>query len=118
MSWKVVGTPGLVQRNPHAGGARDVFGVGLAKYFGGNVYISGTLATARLSVQEDNQEVGRSSFGLGASVMVGKEWWVSQKWGLGVAGQAFFGRMKDSDSSSAPTWGTGAIAVAFSATYN
>jgi hypothetical protein len=93
-------------------------GVGAAYYLAGNLYLSGTLAMAQLTAQEDNEEIAESEFGPGASLMVGKEWWVSPEWGLGVAGQLFFGQMKDSEGEDPPTWKTLAGSVAFSATFN
>ncbi|HEY4186650.1 MAG TPA: hypothetical protein VGP07_16350 [Polyangia bacterium] len=40
-------------------------------------------------------------FGLGFQGMVGKEWWVSSEWGLGVAAEVIFaGDMKDKNSSA------------------
>jgi hypothetical protein len=50
--------------------------------------------------------------------MIGKEWWVSDNWGLGIAGQFFAGRMNDSEAPGAPTWETTAAALVFSATCN
>jgi hypothetical protein len=81
-----------------------------------NLYFSGTLAASQLTVQVDGEEVGESDWGLGASLMVGKEWWVSHDWGLGLAGQFYAGQMKDKDDG--PKWNTTAGALVFSATYN
>ena len=94
-------------------------GAGLAYYFmPANVYVSGALTYTRLTLQQDNEEIAKSDFGPGVSLMVGKEWWVSNNWGVGVALQVFAGRMKDSDAQGSPTWETTAAALAFSATYN
>ena len=49
--------------------------------------------------------------------MVGKEWWVTQDWGLGVAGEVLFASMKDAGDTSI-TWTGTAFSVVFSATYN
>lgn len=92
-------------------------GVGLAYYImPANVYVSGTLTSARLTTQVDGEQIGQSDFGLGLSGMLGKEWWVSDNWGLGFAAQAFVGQMKDKDDG--PTFTTMAAAVVLSATYN
>ena len=55
--------------------------------------------------------------GLGLKLAVGKEWWVSDHWGIGVAGQFFISRNDDPDATTVKltTLGGG---VAFSATYN
>ena len=93
-------------------------GGGLAYYFmPSNIYLSATLAASRLTAQRHGSEVAHSAWGGGLSLMVGKEWWVSDNWGLGVAIQLYGGRIRD-DSESSPTWDVGAIAVVFSATYN
>ncbi len=92
-------------------------GIGLTYYLmPTNLYLSATLGMTQLTIQEDGEEVGETDFGPGLSAMFGKEWWVSANWGLGLAGQAFFGSMKDKGGS--PTWTTTAFAVVFSATYN
>lgn len=99
-------------------------GVGLAYYLPSNVYFSGTLAAAQLSIQADEdgdgdtEEVGETDFGPAFSAQIGKEWWVSDNWGLGLAGQLVFGSMKDSGGSDDVTWTTTAFALLFSATYD
>lgn len=92
-------------------------GVGLAYYImPANMYVSGTLAMSQISIQEDGDEIGETDFGPGVSLMIGREWWVSPSWGLGVAAQLFAGQMDDKDGG--PTWTTTAFAIAFSATYD
>ncbi len=39
-----------------------------------------------------------SSAGLGAKIAVGKQWWVGDSWGLGLAGQ-FFGSWNGSQGA-------------------
>ncbi len=93
------------------------FGVGVAYYFASNIYLSGTLGATSLSIQNDGTEVGESKAGVGVSAMVGKEWWVSENWGLGIAVQLLVASMKDKGSDPA-RFGVGALGVVFSATYN
>ena len=96
-------------------------GPGIAYYFVPvNIYVSGTLAFAKLTFQEDGEETGATEYGPGVSLMVGKEWWASQNWGLGVAAQVFAGSMKDEEEFGGEevTWSARAFAIAFSATYN
>lgn len=92
-------------------------GVGLAYYLPSNVYFSGTIAATQLSVQVDDETVGETDFGPGFSGMIGKEWWVSDNWGLGIAGQIMFASMKDKDSSDVSWTSTGG-GLLFSATYD
>jgi hypothetical protein len=53
--------------------------------------------------------------GFGFNLMVGKEWWVSDNWGLGVALQLLLAGAKDRDGTE---WDSGALAVLFTATHN
>jgi hypothetical protein len=94
-------------------------GGGVAYYFMPvNIYISATVSAARLSVSDSDGEIAHSPWGIGGSVMVGKEWWVSDNWGLGVALHLYGGRINDTVMDTDVTWSFGAIALAFSATYN
>jgi hypothetical protein len=95
-------------------------GPGLAYYVESlNLYVSATAALARLgSKPQDSESATRIGIGAGASFMVGKEWWVSHDWGVGVAGQLYMGSHDDSDEPGAPTWNAKAFNIAFSATYN
>jgi hypothetical protein len=92
-------------------------GIGAAYYFQPhNIYLSGTLAMGQVTIQVDGEEVAESDFGPGLSLMVGKEWWVSPNWGVGIAAQLFAGKMKDKNDG--PDISTTAAAIAFSATFN
>lgn len=100
-----------------------VFGLGpgVAYYFmPANFYVSGTLVFGNVSVTVDDMEVGETKWGPGLSFMAGKEWWVSDNWGLGVAGQFFYGSYEDKApiGGSTPTWKATAFTVVFSATFN
>lgn len=103
-------------RNVNAGVV--AVGAGVAYYFmPANIYVSGTLSWGQLTAQdEDNNEIAETDFGPGLSLMVGKEWWVSDNWGLGGALQIYGGRQKEKDIDA--TWNTAAVALTFSATYN
>ena len=48
-------------------------------------------------------------------VGLGKEWWVGDRWGIGVAGQFSFG--SNQDQGSAAHWKTISPALAFSASF-
>jgi len=64
--------------------------------------------------------VARSAWGFTFEGLFGKEWWVSDNWGLGVCGQVLLGAMKDRPESheSVPTWRLTVFSVLFSASYN
>ena len=81
-----------------------------------NLYLSGTLALTRV-VSKSNGVEGKTDFGLGARFAVGKEWWVSDNWGLGLSAHVGLSSNKD-QGAGAPTVGSWTSGVSFSATYN
>jgi hypothetical protein len=78
-----------------------------------NIYLSGTVGFTKMTIQSGGS-TGETDWGFGARFGVGKEWWVSDHWGLGVAGQASLSSNPDA-GNTLRTW---ALGVAFSATYN
>ncbi|HVZ74650.1 MAG TPA: hypothetical protein VHJ20_19845 [Polyangia bacterium] len=100
----------------------DSFGIGMAYYVEpANVFIAGTLKGSKLEVNDSNGNVlGDTKTGVGFDALLGKEWWVSTDWGLGVAGQLVYASVKDRVPAGDPeptltTWG---FNVLFTATYN
>ena len=93
------------------------FGAGVVYYFEPfNLYLSGAIAAVNLQGQDSNgNTTGQTKIGPGFQAMVGKEWWVSTHWGLGVAGELIAATMKDKDNSNV-TWDAGAFSILFSAT--
>jgi hypothetical protein len=100
----------------------DIAGVGpgVAYFFMPlNLYLSGTLLLQRVSLSESNDSnrgQALTDVGLAASLMVGKDWWVSENWALGAAAQFLVGSAKDRYTDS--NWTTAAAAVMFTASYN
>lgn len=93
------------------------FGLNLTYYFmPANVYVSVSPSLTTLSLTRAGSS-GSTDIGFGMKLAVGKEWWVSDHWGIGVAGQFFFASNKDQDPSPLK-FSTLAGGVAFSATYN
>jgi hypothetical protein len=84
-----------------------------------NFYVSGMVLVTRLTTTV-NGTSGSTNAGFGAKVAIGKEWWVADHWGIGVAGQFTFGSNQDRDIGTAkgPTWTTITPALAFSASFN
>ncbi len=78
-----------------------------------NLYLSGSVGfgvgTLEVTLGELSTDVG-----FAGSVMVGKEWWVSDEWGLGVAGQFMYMRLPDQNVDVDGLAG----GILFSATYN
>lgn len=93
----------------------SLLGPGATVYFADNFYFSGSLCAAFLTAEE-NGDSSDSDTGVAVDLTVGKEWWASRSWGLGVAGGVGLHSipLKDSDNSF-----TGAsLGIRFSATYN
>jgi hypothetical protein len=82
-----------------------------------NIYFTGSLAVTRLRLSDNGRDID-SEYGIGGRFGAGKEWWVSDHWGLGVAGHVSLSSNKDTGSSNPPTLTTWAFGVTFSATYN
>jgi hypothetical protein len=97
------------------------FGPGLAYYFVPvNLYLSGTLTFSQLSFSDVTGFYADSNtdFGVGLSLMVGKEWWVTQDWGLGLAGQFQVASMKDHPDGVSTRMTAETFSLLFSATFN
>lgn len=91
------------------------WGAGAAYYFmPANAYASVTLAASRLTLDAGDRESVESDWGIGASLVGGKEWWVSDSWGLGVAAHVYFGGVPD--GGQIVTAAAGALVL--SATYD
>jgi hypothetical protein len=94
-------------------------GPGLAYYYGPlNLYFGGAIVMTRFWMHDQNgNQLDSSKAGLGLDLEVGKEWWVSRDWGLGIALRLAGSSMKDQNDPTL-TWSAGAGSVLFSATYN
>jgi hypothetical protein len=96
-------------------------GGGLAYYLDSNLFFAGSLLASRLVINNsDGNAIARSDWGFTFDGQIGKEWWASDNWGLGVSLQLLLGRMKDQDDGSGltPTWSFTSFNVLFSASYN
>jgi hypothetical protein len=94
-------------------------GPGAAYYFEPiNIYLTGTVAAMEVEIEDaNNNPLYQSKVGIGVQVTVGKEWWTSQNWGLGLAGELIAASMKDKSDSNV-TWTSSSYSLLFSATYN
>ncbi|MGA1795610.1 MAG: hypothetical protein ACMUIL_07100 [bacterium] len=91
------------------------FGIGITYYFmPTNVYIGGSLNLAKDTIEFNSYE-GTSDTGYGLYLNMGKEWWVSDNWGLGLAIFGYFGRVPDEDEGKIKNISYGLL---FSATFN
>jgi hypothetical protein len=82
-----------------------------------NLYLSGAIGLSRLY---DSVGGNSSSTNVGGAVLlaVGKEWWISHHWGIGIAGRAMLSTNSDPDPRVNGSWSTFAGSVSLSATYN
>lgn len=98
--------------------ATSVLGLGITYYLPTNYYLTGAIGTARTSIKI-NGETYETDRGVGVNVMVGKEWWVSDNWGLGVAGQWLYTKCPDKlINGTTPDVTASSLGILFSATYN
>jgi hypothetical protein len=81
-----------------------------------NIYLSATPAIARVTVDQGGQTAGTKS-GFAFKLAAGKEWWVSDNWGLGLNLQYIHSSNVD-NGYDPPTWNTNWFGAAFSATFN
>ena len=92
-------------------------GLNLTYYFmPANIYVSLSPSITTLNLTASGV-TGSTENGFGMKIALGKEWWVGNHWGIGVAGQFFFASNKDKGTNP-PTWSSTAGGIAFSATYN
>ena len=89
------------------------FGAGLTWYAANNLYVTGAIGGATMKV-ETFGVASEVPGGFALQLGVGKEWWVSANWGLGLAGFIAFARISDPIGVWNTAWG----GLAFSATYN
>jgi hypothetical protein len=85
-------------------------------YTNDNLYFAISPSLSRMSVSSGGSSAD-TNFGFGLRAGLGKEWWVSDHWGLGLVGHVSMSFNQDSGSSP-PTWTSWAFTCAFSATYN
>jgi hypothetical protein len=81
-----------------------------------NLFVSGSVGLGLLVFEDDGGQSKDTSAGLTLNGMLGKEWWVGPDWGLGIAGQVLFLRVKDYVDEA--HMNALAFNLLFSATYN
>jgi hypothetical protein len=96
-----------------------LIGAGLTYYLmPANVYFTGVVGIAKAKADNGTTTAETSDAGFGLEGDIGKEWWVSDNWGLGIAGRFTFASVPDDlgggDSTTLHGLGFG---VLFSATY-
>ena len=95
-------------------------GLGLTYYImPSNFYLSGSFGFAMASIETDYATFD-TDLGYGLNMMIGKEWWVSDNWGLGIAAHLFYSVIPDNDDyiEEETYLNTASIGILFSATFN
>lgn len=92
-------------------------GAGFTYYFmPANLYISPSVGVGTLTLDIDGLDDIESDPGLALDFTIGKEWWVGNSWGLGVAGAVGYHSIEDKDTHEKFTGSN--VAIRFTATYN
>lgn len=94
----------------------SMIGGGFTYYLGpSNVYLTASVGAAILSIDFDGDRED-SDTGVAFEVGLGKEWWVGNRWGLGLSGTAGYHSVPSGDTPS--HFKGPSFAVRFSATFN
>jgi hypothetical protein len=91
-------------------------GVGLAYYFRNNFFLSASAVASQLRAETGGEEPEDSATGFGVNAVFGREWFVSDNWALGFAGQIFFANVPDEAMDE--SWKVLAVGLGLSATYD
>ena len=95
-------------------------GLGLTYYImPSNFYLAGSFGLATCQIETDDLTFNTEK-GYGLNIMIGKEWWVSDNWGLGIAAQLMYSSVPDDDDfiDEDLYLNTTSIGILFSATFN
>ena len=93
------------------------YGAGLTYYFMPvNMYLSGSAGFGTLQLDADNGVDGETDTGFAMDLTLGKEWWVGDSWGLGLAGGFTYHSLPEKDMDE--NWSGTSFTVRFSATLN
>ena len=82
-----------------------------------NVYVSATLGGGQVEFAQSGGGTTSTDWGFAFDFIVGKEWWVSDNWALGLSGDVGFHNVPDA-SVSGLNWSGHNFAILFSATFN
>jgi len=84
------------------------YGLDLTYYFSpSNFYVSGSPAMTRLTSDDGSGNSSASDWGFGFRLAVGKEWWVSENWGLGLDLEYAYSSNQDAVRARPPSAPTG-----------
>jgi hypothetical protein len=96
----------------------NLFAAGLTYYFMPvNIYVTGAVGLSWLTMSYRGDNGRTTDAGLGVNLDVGKEFWVGDNWGLGIAGRFWWSVLSDDESAVESDVSMLGGAVLFSATY-
>jgi hypothetical protein len=96
----------------------STLGLGVAYYFmPTNAYLSFSFALSQLAVEVNSGVSATTKWGPGVSVAVGREWWVANNLGMGVAAHLVVASVPDR-GTAAPNWTVWSLVVGPSMTAN
>jgi hypothetical protein len=81
-----------------------------------NFYLSGSVGFGTLTADPDGSSAASSDTGFAMELALGKEWFVSDSWGLGIGGGLSFHSIPDGDLPE--NWSGVSLSLRFTATYN
>jgi hypothetical protein len=94
------------------------FGAGFTYYFGSsNTYLTASAGASSLTLDNDGDKT-ESDTGFSFDAGLGKEWWVSDRWGLGVSATIGYHSIPTDDEGIDDNFKGPSFAVRFSATLN
>ncbi len=94
----------------------SALGVGLTYYvMPANLYLSGSIGAGSLQLDLPSGS-GETGTGVVGDFTIGKEWWVSRSWGLGIAGGLGLHSVPEKGISN--DWTGASVSLRFTATYN
>jgi hypothetical protein len=97
-------------------------GPGARLYLPLNTFVGGSLLLSKVRINNGNPDDSRyglrwdSEYGITGRVSLGKEFWATDNWGLGLVGEALFGRLPGHDNW--PTFSTRGFSLMASSTFN
>jgi hypothetical protein len=119
-----IADPSMEVRGDDLGRADDLTAVaflggpGLTYYFMPfNVYLSLAIGLSWLDLHYIGGDSGLTDAGLGVNLDVGKEWWLTRHWGLGIGLRFWFSHTHDEIDRIRYTDGFTSLSLLFSATY-
>lgn len=98
--------------------AANLIGVGVTYYMAANMYMTATIGMSKFSLDYDDsnrKSEGATDSGFGFQLGIGREWWVSDEWGVGVSLSYVHASAEDGPYGEISS---NSVSVMFSATFN